>query len=241
MAIKIKHQFFDRLNTVDDNLKIKYLIIGTFNPGPPEIDLLDPTEKRQFEVIEATKKYIDSQSIMNFYDRSKNRFWKIMDILNSESFYQNNFELINAKGLKFYKTKVKMNREKTFDRQQAFCKTHEIFITDLTKYINPSNFCNIYENFPDKVIEQSNPELNTIEIIAMIKKYHINTILINFDFKSKNTHLLNSQILKIKKEFPDKTIERILSPSGAAGNSYSDLLNDWKRYIKINNQATNNV
>ena len=233
MSIKIKHQFLNRLSTNDESLKIKYLIIGTFNPGPPEIDLLDPTEKRQFEALKATKKYIDSQSIMNFYDRSKNRFWKIMDILNSESFYQNNFELINDKGLKFYKTKVKMNQKKTFDRQQTFCKTHELYITDLTKYINPLDFCNVYEKFPDKVIEQSKPEWNTKEIISMIKKYSINTILINFDFKSINTPLLNSQILEIKNEFPDKTIERILSPSGAAGNSYIDLLKDWKRYFKI--------
>lgn len=238
MAIIIQHKFSSRLATFDDDAKISCLIIGTFNPGHPDEEKLNETERRQFDDIKKSKKYKDFQKIKNFYDRSKNRFWKVMDILDNAAFYGDDYEKINKDGLKFYMTKVSMSRETTFQRQLSFCKNSEIFITDLVKLIEPVSFCEIYDNFPDTVIEKSNPTWNTPDIKKMIKKYSIKKILVNFDFEGKRTPNLKSQIKNIRDDFSNISIIRIMSPSGSAGNSYSDLLADWKKNIEIKKPAT---
>ena len=46
-----------------------------------------------------------------------------------------------------------MDINKTLHKQENFCKTQDIFITDLIKSIKPISFCNIYDNFPDTIIE----------------------------------------------------------------------------------------
>ena len=157
---------------------------------------------------------------------------KIMDIINNENFYNTEFEKINKDGMKFYKTKD-MDRNKTFEKQNNFCKAQGIFITDLVKSIEPISFCNIYDNFPDTIIEKSNPKWNTGEILEMIRKYNPTKVLVNFDYQSKPIAGLSGQISKIKKEFSELDIKRILSPSGSAANSYEDLLKNWKQHITL--------
>ena len=235
MAIIIDHRFSSRLFSYDENRTIKYLIIGTFNPGHPTEVKFNDTERVQFDEIKKSKKYQEFQKIKNFYDRSKNRFWKVFDILNNPKFYDGDYEKINAFGLKFYKTKVKMDRNKTFERQLSFCKNNEIFITDLVKSIEPISFCKIYDNFSDTTIENSNPKWNTPEIKKMIHKYSIKKILVNFDFECKSTPNLNKQVKEIRHEFRDFDLEiiRIMSPSGAAGNSYLELKKNWEANIQL--------
>lgn len=232
MAIIIEHKFKNRLSTSDDETQIRIIIIGTFNPGLPIETQLNETEKRQFDEIKNTMKFKEFNLIKNFYDRSRNRFWKILDIINNESFYNNDFKKIKEDGMKFYKKK-NMDINKTFDKQENFCKTQGIFITDLVKSIEPISFCNIYDNFPDTIIEKSNPKWNTGEILAMIRKYNPTKVLVNFDYESKSIPGLSGQISEIKKEFPDLHLKRILSPSGSAGNSYEKLFNDWKQHITL--------
>ncbi len=231
----------DRLSTSNNKIKICCLIIGTFNPGEPDLAKLDATEKRQFESLSGSKKYKEFQKIHNFYDRSKNRFWKVLDILQNEEFYNSDFKKINPNGLKYYKTKVKMNAVNTYQKQQEFCKSEQIYITDLVKSINPISFCDIYDSFPDTIIEKSDPDWNTPDIIEMINNYSISKILVNFDFNSKSTPKLNGQISKIKEKFekPYDHVFRIMSPSGAAQNTYEELVTDWKKHIEIQKPIAN--
>jgi hypothetical protein len=233
MAIKINHKFIERLSNNESNIEINTIIIGTFNPGLPIPTLLDETEKLQFNEISNSKKFKSFYQIKNFYDRPKNRFWKVFDILNDPKFYNNNYDKVNPNGLKFYSSKATMDRDKTFQRQIKFCKEKKIQITDLVKTINPNSFCGIYDNFADTIIEQSNPEWNTESIKGMIRKYSPKRVLINFDFNGKSTPNLNTQINLIRSEFKSLEITRILSPSGAAGNSYNDLVQDWAYKFKF--------
>jgi hypothetical protein len=232
MAIKIEHKFIDRLFTEEDNIKIDILIIGTFNPGLPVFELLNETEKKQFDEIKSSKKFKSFCQIKNFYDRSQNRFWKVLDILENPNIYKGDYEKINSNGLKFYTSKVKMDRDKTFERQIDYCRKKKIQITDLVRSIEPKSFCDIYDNFPDAIIEKSNPCWNTQHIKKMIYKYSPKKVLVNFDFECETTPNLNKQISELKTEFKTLEITRILSPSGAAANSYHDLVQDWGRKIK---------
>ena len=232
MAIKIQHKFIDKLYTSDKDIKIDIIIIGTFNPGNPLLELLDETEEKQFDEIKNSKKYKSFLQIQNFYDRSKNRFWKVLDILENSNFYSDDYNKINPNGLKFYSSKVKMDRQKTYERQIEYCKKKKIKITDLVTTIEPTSFCDIYDNFPDTVIEKSNPFWNTDCIKLMIQQYAPKKVLVNFDFNSKSTLKLNEQINELKREFKNLEITRILSPSGAAANSYIDLVNDWRNKLQ---------
>jgi hypothetical protein len=231
MAIKIEHKFIDRLFASDKEIEIETIIIGTFNPGLPVLESLNETEKKEFEEIKNSKKFKSFLKIKNFYDRSHNRFWKVLDILENPSFYNGDFEKINPNGLKFYSSKVKMDRDKTFERQKLFCKIKKIQITDLVRTIKPKSFLDIYDNFPDTVVEKSNPCWNTPFIKQMIRQYSPKKVLVNFDFNSKSTLLLNKQISELKREFKSLEITRILSPSGAAQNSYKDLVDDWRKKL----------
>lgn len=233
MAIKINHKFIDRLFSIDKEAEIETIIIGTFNPGLPNRELLNETERHQFDEIKNSKKFKSSDLIKNFYDRGKNRFWKVMDILDNPTFYNRDYKKINPNGLKFYSSKVKMDRDKTYDRQIKFCKTNKIQITDLVMTIEPISFCGIYDNFPDSIIEKSKPEWNTDNIKQMILQYSPKKVLVNFDYNSKSTPNLNEQIKKLKREFQSLEIIRILSPSGAAANSYNDLVSDWKNKLAL--------
>jgi len=226
MAIIINHRFIDRLTSTDNYNKIDVLIIGTFNPGLPDISKLSQIEKVQYNEIEKSKKFKKFNQGKNFYDRPQNRFWKVMDFINDKAFYsKNDIEIRNLNGLKFY---VGMDREKVFKKQHDFCLQNKILITDIAKTINPSSFSHIYDNFPDTAIEKALPIWNTDDIIRVIQKYNPKKVLINFKADSKSTPKICSEISKITNRFPDKLIPSLKSTSGAAGYKYDELIQNWQ-------------
>jgi hypothetical protein len=229
MAIVINHRFIDRLTSIEGFEAINIIIIGTFNPGQPDLDKLNPTERAQFEEIRTSKKFIKFSQVKNFYDRPQNRFWKVMDVFNDSKFYLNNtVDTINFNGLKYYSG---MDRSQVFERQKNFCKSKGILITDIAKTINPLSFCDIYDNFPDTAIERASPIWNTEEIIEVIKEHKPQKILINFKSNSKSTPKICSQIAKISKYFPDRLVTSLKSTSGAAGFKYEELIEDWQKHF----------
>jgi hypothetical protein len=226
MAIEINHRFIDRLTSTDSYDKINVLIIGTFNPGLPDISKLSQTEKAQFNEIEKSKKFKKFNQVKNFYDRPQNRFWKVMDFINDRDFYsKNDIGNKNHDGLKFY---VGMDRENVFKRQCDFCLQHKILITDIAKTINPISFLDIYDNFPDTAIEKAFPIWNTDDIIRIIQEHGLDKVLINFKADSKSTPKISSEISKITNRFPDKLIPSLKSTSGAAGYKYHELIENWQ-------------
>lgn len=229
MAITINHRFINRLTSTENYDKINVVIIGTFNPRLPDVLKLNSTEKAQFEEIEKSKKFKKFSQVKNFYDRPQNRFWKVMDYINDKDFYsKNSVEDKNHNGLKFY---VGMDREKVYKKQIDFCLQKRILITDIAKTINPVNFRDIYDNFPDTAIEKSFPIWNTDNIIEVIQNYNPEKILINFKADSKATPNICSEISKIVKKFPDKLIPSLKSTSGSAGYKYDDLIENWKEHF----------
>lgn len=229
MAIIIPHRFKDRISPTDKVKTFDYIIIGTFNPNSPIINELSETEKKRFKEISKKPKFITFNEIENFYDRPQNRFWKIMDYINNPSFYENNdYSLKNLDGLKFYKG---MNRKKVFEKQKTFCETKKILITDIVSEIKPISFCDIYDNFPDKAIENSECKFNTENILTIIKKNNIKKVIVNFKTNDKTIPKISTEINKIITTL-NVDFEFAMSTSGAAGNSYEDLISKWKEYLK---------
>lgn len=72
---------------------------------------------------------------------------------------------------------------------------------------------------------------NTTNIINMIKQYNPKRVLVNFNYNGLETPNINYQISILRNTFAKLNIQRILSPSGAAKNSYVDLYNDWNRKL----------
>ncbi len=228
MAIHIKHRFIERLTPSKEFNLINTIVIGTFNPGLPEINILSNSEKAQFDEIEKSEKFNKFNRVKNFYDRGPNRFWGIMDRIYNPDFYiKNGLEAKNTNGLKCF---VGSFREETFQRQKLFCIKAGLFITDFVKSIRPASFDKIYDNFPDKQIENSNPEWHTDDIIRIIFKHRPTKVILNFSINKKSIPKISEQALKIKNSFPDITCSAA-STSGAAGNTYELLLNEWKQLI----------
>ncbi len=230
MSIHIKHRFSERLNSTEGIDKLNVIIIGTFNPGPPDENILSEKEKEEFELIKISKKFIRFSNVKNFYDRPQNRFWKVMDYINDREFYTSKpIRTINFNGLKYY-YKIK-DREAVFRRQKEFCIAKGILITDIVSTIEPSTFNNIYDNFPDSVIEKSKPTWNTEKIKQIIRNKNPEKVLINFKFEGNGTPNVKKQIREIINEFPDKIVTSLKSTSGAAGNNYEDLIKNWKEHF----------
>ncbi|WP_029279236.1 hypothetical protein [Pedobacter borealis] len=131
--IHIPHRFLERL-TASDNIKfISLLIVGTFNPGEPYLELLNDLELKEFSLIKENPKFKKFNLVKNFYDRPQNRFWKIMDIISNQSFYADKpLKTINRTGLKFYR---KLDRDVVFEAQKSFCLKNGVFITDIVREI----------------------------------------------------------------------------------------------------------
>jgi hypothetical protein len=147
MAVIVPHRFLNRLVPDHNILFIRYLLIGTFNPGPPCENLLTDLEKREVRSIIESKQYKNISSVRNFYDRPSNRMWGTMDRLHKPSLYSmhgNKFRNIN--GLKYFK---KLERDDVYLRQQAFCEEQGIFISDMIRSIKPKELAKIYSQFKD--------------------------------------------------------------------------------------------
>jgi hypothetical protein len=229
MAIIINHRFINRLTATENYKKIKIVIIGTFNPGLPDVLKLNAAEKAQFEEIEKSKKFIKFNQVKNFYDRPQNRFWKVMDYINDKNFYStNSIKDKNYNGLKYYGG---MDRDKVYKQQTDFCLQKGILVTDIAKTINPTSFNDIYDNFPDTAIEKALPIWNTDDIIKVIQKHNPDKILINFKADNKSTPNICSEITKIANRFPGKLIPSLKSTSGAAGYKYEELIENWREHF----------
>jgi hypothetical protein len=229
MAIIIPHRFIDRLLPHENVNHISTIVIGTFNPGKPVLENLTKEELQLYLQKANSKKYQRFELVKNFYDRPQNRFWKIMDTIENVDFYKNKpLKTPNPNGLKFY-SKMK-NRDLVFENQKAFCERNGLFITDIVRQIQPSSFENIYDNFPDKGIENADCQWNTKQIIEIAEKYNPKKILFNFNV-NKSIPKISEQLTEIKDSFPNK-IHQILSTSGAAGNNYETLCESWHPHIK---------
>ncbi|HXB40669.1 MAG TPA: hypothetical protein VNZ49_09010 [Bacteroidia bacterium] len=151
-----------------------------------------------------------------------------MDVLNDPTFYGKDVKKKNLIGLKYYS---KMERAEVFSRQNSFLKERGVLITDIVKAIKPASFENIYRNFPDTTIERSFPEWNTDNIIRVIQTVNPKNIIINFNTENKSTPSICNEITKITKRFPRKIVSSLKSTSGAAGHTYSELIENWKLYF----------
>jgi hypothetical protein len=228
MAIVIPHRFIERLLPQEGVRFIDTVIVGTFNPGHPVIERLTDEERKEFDLIHPTKKFQKFNEVRNFYDRPQNRFWKVMDILCNPDYYNNkDLKVKNPEGLKFYS---KMDRDHVYNRQVSFCLNRGILITDLVRQIQPRSFVNIYQNFPDKAIETAACVWNTEGILKTIEDYQPKRILINLKM-DKSIPNISNEISKIQQNYGSRTYN-VLSTSGAAGNTYSDLAKFWGPLIK---------
>jgi hypothetical protein len=228
MPIIIEHRFLNRLLPEKSAKKINVIIMGTFNPAAPIVDLLTEEERKDFAAIEKMRSFVKLSVVKNFYDRPQNRFWKIMDRIHDEKFYQNkDIKTKNIRGLKYYKG---MDREAVFHRQQKFCLDRGIFITDMVRVIEPKSFDTIYRNFPDLGIEQSKCEWNTGGILTTIEKHQTKSILINFKLDEKKLPNISREVMRIQEKHPNKVFY-VDSPSGSAGNTYAQLYATWNKHF----------
>jgi hypothetical protein len=69
MALLVPHRFLSRLLPDERVLTIRYLLIGTFNPGLPLEDLMTDQEKLAARSIVESKQYKKIDAVRNFYDR----------------------------------------------------------------------------------------------------------------------------------------------------------------------------
>lgn len=229
MAIVIPHRFTIRL-LPDENIKsIRYLLIGTFNPGKPLEELLTPAERMLVDELLANKKYLRFEQVRNFYDRPSNRLWGLFDRLNNPQLYaKNGFTYRNYSGLKYYKG---LDRDTVFLRQQSFCLKQGIFLSDLVTQIVPVEVTKIYNQFKDTDVDSCVTGWNTTGLLNLIKEYNPEKII--FNFKPANAiPKLSEQMDTITRKYPNKAIN-LLSPSGAAAKKYDALVNDWKQHLNI--------
>lgn len=228
MPIIIDHRFIDRL-TPNRNRKLSTVIVGTFNPGIPDKAMLTSAEKAEFERIECSPKFQKFNEVMNFYDRPQNRFWKVHDYFHDKEFYSNNpIESRNYRGLKFYVNRG-ITRREVFDKQEKYCQSNGIFITDLVRQIRPTSFQSIYDNFPDSIIERCDCDWNTDHLLPLLKLANPRRIIVNFKVTSQIPRL-SGEVTKIQEVFGDKVVH-VLSTSGTAGNTYKALVDDWGKWI----------
>jgi len=230
MAINIPHRFLDRVVELPFQTKVNIIIIGTFNPGLPVIENLTEEELAIFEGIRTTSKFQTFNEVMNFYDRPQNRFWKIMDFLHMPEFYADgNYRLVNEYGIKYYRNMG--NRLQVYERQQQFCQTKGIFITDIVQRIHPESFREIYDNFPDTAIERGNPDWNDQAISRIIREHQPSKVLINFNHNSDAIPNIRERIEGLINEYPQITFLNMPSTSGAAGGKYDELIPIWQQHF----------
>jgi hypothetical protein len=229
MAFHVPHRFLDRLLPDASVLTIRYLLIGTFNPGLPLQDLMTDKEKSEVRSIIDSKQFKKIDAVYNFYDRPTNRLWGMLDRLHKPSLYnQQGNTLRNKNGLKYF---AKLNREAVFIRQQAFCKEQGIFISDLIRAIEPRDLGNVYSQFKDTDLDNCVKKWNTDGLLKAIEIH--NPIKIIFSFRESNAiPKISSEMRRIKLQHPEKVVS-LLSPSGAAGQNYASLVADWKGHIAI--------
>lgn len=232
MSIFINHRFLDRLSPENISHDVRYIIIGTFNPGSPDDLQLSVEEKKEFDKISSVDYFKEKDEIENFYDRSNNRFWGVMDRLAYHDYNTAKWKKENREGeLKYYKG---MKREIISDNQKSFCEKHGILVTDIIKRIKPIHFKGIYTNYEDKTIDSAAVDWNTDFLTAVIKDLKPEKVFSTFQFNNNSTPNISSKLKKIETDTSRKIIP-LLSPSGSARKSYPKLVADWSQHISLNN------
>lgn len=217
--VQIPHKFIDKLTPNGEISKINFLVIGTFNPGIPSLDMSSLT-------LDLQEKIIKNQSGLNFYDRPNNRFWGVIDRI----FFKNEYSGVSKdfkrlEGLKYYKD---LNDQKLVNQIQIdFCIKMGIFITDIVSKIavDSDELHKIYDGFNDTHFDNSVFEWNTNNIIALIKQYNPKRVLFTFS-KSKSIPEISKNVDHILTGNETRTFF-LSSPSGNAKNSYLKLVDDW--------------
>lgn len=217
--VQIPHKFIDKLTPAGKISQINFLIIGTFNPGFPILDISSLA-------IDLQKKITKNQYGLNFYDRPNNRFWGVLDRI----FFKNEYssmskEFKRLEGLKYYK---ELNDQKMVNQfQTEFCIKNGIFITDIVSKIavDSDELNKIYDGFNDTYFDSSVIEWNTDNIIAMINQYNPKRVLFTFN-RSKSIPEISKNVDRIFTGNENRTFF-LSSPSGNAKKSYLKLVDDW--------------
>ncbi|MBS0647232.1 MAG: hypothetical protein JSR97_11690 [Verrucomicrobia bacterium] len=217
--VQIPHKFIDKLTPAEEISQINFLVIGTFNPGIPSLDIASLAVNLQ-------EKILKNQSGLNFYDRPNNRFWGVIDRIffnNEYSGVSNDFKRLE--GLKYYKgfnDPISVNKT-----QSEFCIKNGIFITDIVSKIavDTDDLNKIYDGYSDSFFDNSVCEWNTNNIISLINQYNPKRVLFTFS-KSKAIPEISKNVDCILAGNETRAFF-LSSPSGNAKNSYLKLIDDW--------------
>lgn len=230
MPVRIPHRFFERLLYAGHPSDLRFIIIGTYNPGEPEMGHLSALHAENIRQLFSTEKYKKFSQIRNFYDRPPNRFWGIMDRINSPKLYKEHGQKFrNSEGLKFFRNG---DREAVFVRQRTFCDRNGIFITDIVKAISTTDFKNVYNNFSDPVIDRCATEFNTDCLIEVIQANPSSHVLFNVG-RPQATPVIGSQLCRIIEAAGKDRCNWMPSTSGLAGGSYAKLLDAWQKVLRL--------
>ena len=152
MSVRITHRFLNRLAYVGSPKAVRIIVLGSFNPGQPDLPNLPKKWADELHQLFSTPKYHRFNAVKNFYDRPANRFWGVIDRIHQPGLYEEHgIRFRNPNGLKFFKSN---DRDAVFERQQAFCKANGIFISDIAKALQTSEFDSIFNNFSDIAVDR---------------------------------------------------------------------------------------
>jgi G:T/U-mismatch repair DNA glycosylase len=221
--VQIHHKFVDKLTPKSGIYQIDFLVIGTFNPGIPNLNIASLAD-------DLRKKILNNQSGLNFYDRPNNRFWGVIDRI----FFDNQYigilkDFKRLDGLKYYKG---LNDQNSVNQiQTEFCIKNGIFITDIVSKIavDFNELNKIYDGFNDSFFDKSVYEWNTNNIISLINQYNPKRILFTFS-KSKSIPEISKNVDYILAGNENRTFF-LSSPSGNAKNSYLKLTDNWRKHF----------
>jgi len=230
MSVRIPHRFLERLEYTGGSGNIRVIILGSFNPGEPDMADLPEDYRAELNILFSTQKYRRFKQVQNFYDRPPNRFWGIMDRINNPDLYaKNGHKFRNIDGLKFFRGG---DRDAVFLRQQCFCRANGIFISDVVKAISTIDFKNVYNNFSDVVVNKHVTEFNSDHLLELIAANPMAQVIFNVKESpliptiSQQLHLLRDAAGTFRSHWMPST-------SGAAGGRYEELLPSWQKAIQL--------
>jgi hypothetical protein len=228
MSVRIPHRFIGRLAYTDPPEGIQVIILGSFNPGEPDMATLPHEHADQLRQLFSTAKYRRFSQVRNFYDRPPNRFWGVMDRIRDPATYeQYGQKFRNSQGLKFFKGG---DRDAVFQRQQEFCREKGIFISDVVKAVTTTEFRSIYDNFSDTSVNNWATEFNTAHLLEILHANRLVRVLFNIK-KSRTTPAINQELAFLTAAAGPGRIHWLPSTSGAAGNQYDELVPQWKKAL----------
>lgn len=208
---------------------IRFVILGSFNPGEPDMQSLSESHADELRQLYSTPKYQRFSQVRNFYDRPPNRFWGVMDRIHSPILYEKNGHgFKNPDGLKHFKGG---DRLAVLDRQLDFCRTQGIFISDIVTAVSTTDFRGIYNNFSDTLVSKYSKEFNTDYLLDVLGANKTARLLLNVR-ESSSTPMINQHLARLRAAASGRCKE-MPSTSGAAGRLYKDLVPEWKDALSL--------